>query len=332
VLRSLEILELLAGLESPMSLAQIAKEIDIPKTSCLGLLRALRAHEFVRQDESGCYGLGVRSFEVGAAYLRSMTPTRAAAGELRALTELLGMTSHFAILDGDEVVYLAKHDPPGSGIRLASALGARLPARTTAVGQAQLAFTRRDGSLAAVRARGYAVDEGQTAAGIRCVAAPVFDTSGCCGAVGVSYLSQGETDVTSVAAAIMAAARRATAELGGRWQSEPEPAAPQPGQPEPGQSDQPEPGQPEPGQPEPGQPEPGQPDQPEPGQPEPGQSDQPEPSQPEPGQPRPGTPRPGGERPAGKRPAGKRPAGKRPAGKRPGGERPGGERPGGERR
>jgi DNA-binding IclR family transcriptional regulator len=222
VLRALEILELLASLDSPMSLARITKELDIPKTSCLGLLRALSAHDFIRQDETGCYGLGVRSFEVGAAYLRSMTPTRAVAGELRALTERLGMTSHFAILDGDEVVYLAKHDPPGNGIRLASALGARLPAATTAVGKAQLAFAGRAGApgeaaaLGEVRACGYAVDEGTTAAGIRCVAAPVFDVTGCCGAIGVSYLAQDGAPVTEVCGLIVAAARRASAELGGQ--------------------------------------------------------------------------------------------------------------------
>lgn len=225
VLRALEVLELLAGLDSPMTLARIAKELNIPKTSCLGLLRALSAHDFIRQDQAGCYGLGVRSFEVGAAYLRTMTPTRAVAGELRSLTERLGMTSHFAILDGDEVVYLAKHDPPGTGIRLASALGARLPAATTAVGVAQLAFAGRAeattpgeaAALAGVRARGYAVDEGTTAAGIRCVAAPVFDVRGCCGAIGVSYLIHEGAQVTEISGSIMAAARRASAELGGRW-------------------------------------------------------------------------------------------------------------------
>ena len=49
------------------------------------------------------------------------------------------MTSHFAVLEGDEVIYLAKHDPPGLGLKLASSLGARLPAAVTAVGKAQLA-------------------------------------------------------------------------------------------------------------------------------------------------------------------------------------------------
>ena len=219
VLRALEILELLADQDAPMSLAGIAKEMDIPKTSCLGVLRALSARGFTRQDAAGGYGLGVRSFEVGAAYLRTMTPTRAVAGELRGLTGHLGMTSHFAVLEGDEVIYLAKHDPPGSGIRLASELGARLPAATTAVGKAQLAFAAPagDAALAEVRARGYAVDDGVTAAGIRCVAAPVFDVRGCCGAVGVSYLLQEGAPATEVCGAVVAAAQRASAELGGRW-------------------------------------------------------------------------------------------------------------------
>ena len=102
---------------------------------------------------------------------------------------------------------------PGLGLKLASSLGARLPAAVTAVGKAQLAYQglrsrcsvdgvartgdRRLGAARSdragpraesVRQQGYAVDEGQTAVGIRCVAAPLFNDGGCCGAIGVSYL------------------------------------------------------------------------------------------------------------------------------------------------
>jgi DNA-binding IclR family transcriptional regulator len=225
VLRALEILDLLAATERPLGLAQIAKEFGIPKSSCLALLRALCARDFVRQEPGGAYVLGLRTFEVGAAYLRAVTPVGAATPELRALTERLGMTSHFAVLEGDEVVYLAKQDPPGTGVRLASSLGARLSAWTTAVGKAQLAF--RDpvvagtadshGALEEVRRRGYAVDEGTTAAGIRCVAAPVFGVGGCCGAVGVSYLMHDRADVPAIADLIVSAAMRVSSDLGGAW-------------------------------------------------------------------------------------------------------------------
>jgi DNA-binding IclR family transcriptional regulator len=240
VLRALEILDLLAVTQRPLGLAQIAKEFGIPKSSCLALMRALCARNFARQEPGGAYLLGLRTFEVGAAYLRTVTPVSAATPELRALTERLGMTSHFAVLEGDEVVYLAKQDPPGMGVRLASSLGARLSAWTTAVGKAQLAFSgeRPAGAAGAARAaaptagqaaaledvrrRGYAVDDGTTAAGIRCVAAPVFGVAGCCGAVGVSYLMHGEPGVPEIGDLLVSAARRVSAELGGARATEPQ--------------------------------------------------------------------------------------------------------------
>ena len=229
VLRAVDILELLASEQRSLGLAQIANDLDIPKTSCLVLLRALDTRGFVKRNEEGLYGLGLRSFEVGAAYLRDVTPVSATAGALVALAQQLVMTSHFAVLVGDDVVYLAKQDPPGNGVRLASSLGARLPAWSTAVGRAQLAFSKSHGhtpteeevmKLEEVRRLGYAVDDGGSAIGICCVAAPVFGVNGCCGAMGVSYLSQGGPDVSTVAPLIVASARRASLDLGGVWEME----------------------------------------------------------------------------------------------------------------
>jgi DNA-binding IclR family transcriptional regulator len=237
VLRALSILELLSRSDGPMTLGDLSGELKIPKSSALTLLRALVAAEFCVADDRGFYALGIHSFEVGAAYLRSMTPVRSVTPELQLLTESLGVTSHFAVLEGDEVIYLAKHDPPGLGLKLASSLGARLPAAVTAVGKVQLAYRATvfpgagalEGSAAGgavpaglelelqrVRRLGYAVDDGQTAVGIRCVAAPLFNDRGCCGAIGVSYLLGGVPDVPTVSGAVREAASRASARLGGR--------------------------------------------------------------------------------------------------------------------
>jgi DNA-binding IclR family transcriptional regulator len=231
--RALSILDLLSRSDEPMTLGEVATQLKLPKSSALTLLRALVVTEFCAADEKGLYGLGLHSFEVGAAYLRSMTPVRSVVPELQWLTESLGVTSHFA-----------KHDPPGLGLKLASSLGARLPAAVTAVGKAQLAFRAQgprggeanavDGAAPArpkhgqavpsgferelekVRMLGYAVDDGQTAVGIRCVAAPLFNDRGCCGAIGVSYLLGGEPSVTTVVKALVEAAGRASARLGGQ--------------------------------------------------------------------------------------------------------------------
>jgi DNA-binding IclR family transcriptional regulator len=232
-------LELLGRAEDAMTVAAIATHLKVPKSSALTLLRALVAAEFCVVDDQGRYALGIRSFEVGAAYLRSMTPVRSVTPELRWLTATLGVTSHFAVLDREEVIYLAKHDPPDLGLKLASSLGARLPAAVTAVGKAQLAYpvpADRGGTgrpaapggsessssqglsteLQLVRERGYAVDEGEAAVGIRCVAAPLFNDRCCCGAIGVSYLLGGGPASTAVTEALLEAAQRASDRLGGR--------------------------------------------------------------------------------------------------------------------
>jgi DNA-binding IclR family transcriptional regulator len=242
VMRALSILELLSLSDGPMALGEVATRLKLPKSRALSLLRALVAGDFCVTDGKGLYALGIHSFEVGASYLRSMTPVRSVTPELEWLTEVLAMTSHFAVLQGDEVVYLAKHDPAALGLKLASSLGARVPAAVTAVGKAQLAYKDRgpDGrstasplgtggpvwapqdrtelgpELQSVRQQGYAVDEGQTAVGIRCVAAPLFDSGGCCGAIGVSYLIGTGPPVPHVAEAVVAAAGRASGRLGGR--------------------------------------------------------------------------------------------------------------------
>lgn len=204
----------------------MARTLEIPKSSAADVLRALVARNFITQNDDGRYCLGLAAFEVGAAYLRAMTPVASVQPELETLSRQLSTTSHFAVLDGGEVIYLAKHDPAVRALDLASALGARLPAATTAVGKAQLAFlsppdderrydSTRFVEFSRIRALGYAVDDGVTAPGVMCVAAPVFSQGGCCGAIGVSTLISGTLNRGSVAEAVSAAAARATLRLGG---------------------------------------------------------------------------------------------------------------------
>ena len=203
----------------------MARILTIPKSSAADVLRALVARDFVAQDHDGRYSLGLGAFEIGAAYLRAMTPIASVRPELEALSGELSATSHFAVLDGDEVVYLATHDSALRALDLASALGARLPAATTAVGKAQLAFlsgrdeihfeSSRFVEFTRIRILGYAVDDGGTVTGVACVAAPVFSSNGCCGAIGVSTLISSEPKREVIVEAVCAAAARATLRLGG---------------------------------------------------------------------------------------------------------------------
>jgi DNA-binding IclR family transcriptional regulator len=244
VLKGLSVLELLEDADRSMTLAEISRKAEIPKSTALGILRALVRKRFVEVEEGTRYRLGLRVFEVGTAYLRGVSPSAAANPELVRLVGELGIAAHFAILDGVDVVYLEKEDPAHANVLLASAVGTRLAAHHTAVGQAHLAafseedlvrtlgpgpFGYLDGRaswtldelkdrLAKVRQRGYAMDNEETLENVQCVAAPVLDATGSCrGAVGVSFLkTRFGLQIEDVATPVMAAAGRASERLGHR--------------------------------------------------------------------------------------------------------------------
>lgn len=239
VVRALRILQLLAREIEPLTLTQIADQLEMPKATAHGILRDLLGEHFVEVSAGMAYSIGLRCFEVGSARLREGSDAPLVAPELASLTQKLGVTSHYAVLDGFDAVYICKEDPPGLGVRLASQVGARLPSHLTAVGRACLAhldskrlmehvnlrvkglrprpMTRSELSsvLEETRRRGYAIDDGDTASGIRCVAAPLFDTRGCRGAIGVSYLSTATAGDDPVPGEVVGAARRATKIFGG---------------------------------------------------------------------------------------------------------------------
>lgn len=234
VIRALRILEFLAASEKPLSLVKVAEELEIPRSTAYKILRVLVDNGFADSAEAGTYAIGLKAFEVGTAHLRSSGNLVDVVGpQLTRLTQL-GITAHYAILEGVDVVYLLKEDPPALGVQLASSVGVRLPAASTAVGKSCLAWLPAEQvaahvdsgrqpslralteELALVRDNGFSTDDGDTASGIRCVAAPVFDVNGPRGAIGVSHLLVSSLDPEAVAQQVVQAARDASALLGGK--------------------------------------------------------------------------------------------------------------------
>jgi DNA-binding IclR family transcriptional regulator len=237
VVRAARILDLLAQSQTPMTLAEIVDELGIPKSTAYTILRDLADVSFVAVSSPPAYSVGLKVFEVGSAHLRAFGIAGAVAPELARLTRALNITSHYAVLDGTEVLYLFKEDPPTLGIQLASAVGARLPSHLTAVGKACLAWLEADclpghvalaargadgqtislpdltAELARIRAQGFATSD--AAAGIQGVAAPVFGFTGLKGAIGVSLLRGSAPSLDPVADEVKTAAARATIALGG---------------------------------------------------------------------------------------------------------------------
>ncbi|GAA4682269.1 IclR family transcriptional regulator [Phytohabitans rumicis] len=191
--RTLEVLEALAASPSRRSLVDLARTLDIPKSSLHGILRTMARRGWVETDVTGTrFGLGVRALEVGAAYLNADDAVGLVSGVLDDLSRQFGEAVHLGRLDGPDVVYLAKRESVHR-LRLYSAIGRRLPAHATALGKALLALcedpagqlrwplprlttntiTDRDAllaELAQTRVRGYAVDREENTDGIVCFA------------------------------------------------------------------------------------------------------------------------------------------------------------------
>ncbi|MFJ2827878.1 IclR family transcriptional regulator [Streptomyces sp. NPDC087263] len=193
--RVLEVLELLGRDGARLSLAEMASAMSVPKSSLHAILRTMQARRWVDVDASGTrYSLGLKALLTGTAYLEGDDVTSLAGPVLDALAEETGEAVHLGRLDGTNIVYLAKRESRHA-LRMYSAVGRRLPAHATALGKAVLCQydpaevqRRLDwplerltpdtvvepdallGQLARTRLRGWAVDDGENAVDIRCVA------------------------------------------------------------------------------------------------------------------------------------------------------------------
>jgi len=202
--RALEILVAIgaSGLDG-MTLAECSTRLSYSKATTHRILRALEVHGFVEaDDDTGAYKLGMTNLRLGMDYLEHLELRRAALRTLRTLAEEAQETVHLGVLDEARVVYIEKVESQHA-IRMFSRVGHTMPAYSTGVGKAILAFlptdlvvhllpasfegftattiTTRDALLVHLnetRALGYAIDDVENEEGIRCVGAPVFDHTG----------------------------------------------------------------------------------------------------------------------------------------------------------
>ncbi|MYU21769.1 Atu1372/SO_1960 family protein [Streptomyces sp. SID8352] len=202
--RIVDLLTLLGNADTPLTALEIAAACNAPKSSTHQLLNYLATRNFVRYDPvRRTWALGVALFELGAAYHRGSPLEEIGRGILIEVCQATSATSHLAVRDGTEVLYIDKQQQRnGSAMtQLVTETGIRLPAHLTAVGRALLAtlsdeelhdlyhhypFPRRTAlgpqtaselieDLGRVRELGYALESGLTTAGITCIAAAVYD-------------------------------------------------------------------------------------------------------------------------------------------------------------
>jgi DNA-binding IclR family transcriptional regulator len=197
------VLELLRRSPRPLRHVDVARAIELPKSSTSNLLDTLVDVGLVRLDDRG-YSLGVRLIELGAAAAERLDIRGIARPVLRRLSELGIGTSNLAILQGHEVLYIEKVNNPDHVIQIATRVGGTVSAHTTALGKVLVAalpsadrerwinehsFVRVTehtitsaqefrGALEFASVNGYALDDEEQNLRTVCVAAPVRDHTG----------------------------------------------------------------------------------------------------------------------------------------------------------
>lgn len=186
------------------SLGDIAKSLGLNKSTAHRFATTLVQAGYARKDPGDhTYSATTKVVEIASQVMQRLEIHRVLRPTLDELANAVGATAHLGILDGYDLVYIDKVDGT-SPIRMASRIGARGTCHSTALGKVLLAsqpeaewesyirnrgltrrtprtITSRDELLAElgrVRRNGWAMDDVENEAGIRCIAGPVHDHLG----------------------------------------------------------------------------------------------------------------------------------------------------------
>lgn len=202
--RGLILLEAVAGARRPMSLAELTPVLGIDRSSVFRLANTLRQRGFLSQlPDTKDYVLGSAIWRLANLFPWSEVLARFAREQVAELATRTGETTHLAVREGNQAA-LIHHQLTGQALGCSLGSGHCVPLHCTSVGRALVAdhdldqliallgaeplpaFNKRTlRSVAALaeecqrtRKRGFAFDDQEYHEGIRCIAAPIRDSSG----------------------------------------------------------------------------------------------------------------------------------------------------------
>lgn len=140
VSHALDILESFTKAESELGVTELSKRLGLHKNNVFRLLATLEHRGYIEQNkETENYRLGAKTLQIGSTFIDQRECRRQARPILEKLSAAVGETTVVAVLRGNKVVYMDSAETD-KVVRVASRIGAMLPAHCTAVGKAQLAF------------------------------------------------------------------------------------------------------------------------------------------------------------------------------------------------
>ena len=227
------------------SLTELTQALHLNKSTTHRILASLQCMDYVRQDpESGRYEATFKLVDLADRLMEQVDVAQMARPHLKNLAARVKETVHFVERDGSEVIYIDKVDPYDHSIRMTSHIGSRMPFYRSGVGKAMAAnmsdpeirtlwenctIERRTAytitnldefmdEIAEVRRKGYALDNEENEAGVRCIAAALSLDGGSRYAFSISVpISRMDNDrIRELSGIVLAVKAEMDAELAGR--------------------------------------------------------------------------------------------------------------------
>jgi len=190
-------------LETPeISLSELSRTLDIPKSTMYKLLQTMMAEGFLERDmTSGKYRPGRRMQSINHVILTSSELNHKSVPFLRYLARHTGLVAHLTSYEHGDVVWITKNEEYCQ-LQLYSRVGRRVPAYAPASGKAMVAFLDRNQihdllnrewkaltpktrtnkesfitEMERTKNAGFSIQCGEVDLGITSVGVPVFDAS-----------------------------------------------------------------------------------------------------------------------------------------------------------
>jgi len=188
-----------------LTLSEVAARADLDRGTAFRLIQTLIELGYLQAvPQSRRFRLGVACLDLGYTVLSHGSLRTIVEPLLRGLVPAVGDAASLGILDGGDVIYLAR---VGAGLdrhKMDRRPGSRIPAYSAALGHAMLAHLARDEQIRRLDARprvklsertltdlgalldrldlvkrkGHAVSDGENAYGLRTLATPILDAQG----------------------------------------------------------------------------------------------------------------------------------------------------------
>ncbi|KAK3604214.1 hypothetical protein CHS0354_002022 [Potamilus streckersoni] len=196
-----DVLEQFKGAKGSLGITELSANLGLHKNNIFRLLATMENKGYIEQDlNTEEYRLGIKSLEIGRAFLNHTGLLKVAKPILNELMESVNENVYLGLLKNDQVVYV-EHVESTQALRVASRVGTRLSPLCTAIGKVILAhYSEHDreriiannkfvqhtpntimdkgkyvAELAKIREQGYSVDDQEYDFGVVCVGGPVMD-------------------------------------------------------------------------------------------------------------------------------------------------------------